>query len=61
VGQRNGEAALALLQEHGIDVVSQSLFGIGHRQIVFDVSKGDVWSRQVTPMGQETGDKGDLL
>lgn len=61
VGQRNGEAALALLQEHGIDVVSESLFGIGHRQIIFDLSNGDVWSHQVRPIGQDTGDKGDLL
>ena len=61
VGQRNGEAALALLQERGINVVSESLFGMGHRQIVFDVSNGDVWSNQVAPIGQDTGDKGDLL
>lgn len=49
VGQRNGEAARALLQHHGIKLVSESLFGIGHRQIIFDVSKGDVWARQVQP------------
>lgn len=61
VGQRNGEAALALLQEHGIEVVSESLFGIGHRQIIFDLSNGDVWSHQVRPIGQDDGDKGDLL
>lgn len=49
VGKRNGEAARALLQLHGIKVVTESLYGIGHRQIIFDVSKGDVWSRQVRP------------
>lgn len=49
VGRRNGEAARALLKLHGIAVVTESLFGIGHRQIIFDVSKGDVWSRQVLP------------
>jgi chemotaxis protein CheD len=27
--------------------VSESLFGIGHRQIIFDVSNGDVWAYQV--------------
>lgn len=47
VGQRNGEAARALLQAHGIGIVSESLFGIGYRQILFDVDTGDVWSYQV--------------
>jgi chemotaxis protein CheD len=49
VGQKNGEAARALLQSHGIRVVSESLFGVGHRQIIFDVHSGDVWSRQIKP------------
>lgn len=53
VGQRNGEAARALLQHHGIKLVTESLFGVGHRQIIFDVSKGDVWSRQVRPSSIE--------
>ena len=49
VGQKNGEAARRLLKKHGIALVSESLFGAGHRQIVFDVGTGDVWSRQVDP------------
>nr|WP_255631695.1 chemotaxis protein CheD [Rhodoferax sp. U2-2l] len=49
VGRRNGEAARQLLQNEGIEVVSESLFGLGHRQIIFNVSNGDVWSRQVRP------------
>ena len=49
VGQRNGEAARELLKRHGIAVATESLFGVGHRQIIFDISKGDVWSRQVRP------------
>ncbi len=49
IGRRNGEAARALLQAHGIAIVSESLFGIGHRQIIFDISTGDVWSHQVRP------------
>jgi chemotaxis protein CheD len=49
VGQRNGEAARELLLYRGIPVVSESLFGNGHRQIIFDVSNGDVWSRQISP------------
>ena len=49
IGRRNGEAARSLLQARGIEVVSESLFGAGHRQIVFDVASGHVWSRQVPP------------
>lgn len=47
VGQRNGEAARSLLQAHGIRLISESLFGVGHRQIIFDVKSGDVWVRQI--------------
>lgn len=46
VGRRNGEAAQALLQAAGIAVVSESLFGIGHREILFEVATGDVWSHR---------------
>ena len=53
VGKRNGEAALALLHENGIAVVAEHLYGIGHRQIIFDVSKGDVWAKQVRPSSPE--------
>lgn len=49
VGRRNGEAARSLLRAHGIELISESLFGAGHRQIVFDIGSGDVWSRQVHP------------
>jgi chemotaxis protein CheD len=49
VGQRNGEAARLLLQNEGIEVVTKSLYGVGHRQIIFNVSNGDVWARQVRP------------
>jgi chemotaxis protein CheD len=46
IGRRNGEEAEKLLQKYGIPVVSRSLFGVGHRQIVFEVATGDVWVRQ---------------
>ena len=49
IGRRNGEAARSLLQAHGIAVVSESLFGDGHRQVAFDIATGHVWSRQVQP------------
>lgn len=50
VGLRNGEAARHLLRAHGIPLVAESLFGVGHRQVVFDVKSGDVWSRQLEPV-----------
>jgi chemotaxis protein CheD len=56
VGQKNGETARALLQIHCIPVVSESLFGEGHRQIIFDIGTGDVWSRQIKPA--DSGNKG---
>ncbi|MFT7772817.1 chemotaxis protein CheD [Roseateles sp.] len=55
VGQRNGHAALQLLQEFGIELVSSCLYGYGHRVILFDIASGDVWARQAkmasTPPG----------
>lgn len=49
VGHRNGEAARTLLIENDIPIVSSSLFGVGHRKIIFSVGTGDVWSNQVKP------------
>jgi chemotaxis protein CheD len=49
IGRRNGETAERLLQMHQIPVVSESLFGIGHRHIIFNVGTGDVWVRQGPP------------
>jgi chemotaxis protein CheD len=53
VGQRNGEAACLLLKRRGIPIVSTSLYGAGHRQILFDLATGDVWSHQIKPTRQE--------
>lgn len=47
VGRQNGEAARTLLQRHGIPIVSESLFGDGHRQIIFSIRTGEVWMRHV--------------
>lgn len=49
IGRQNGEVALRLLRAHGIPVVSESLYGVGHRNIIFDVGSGNVWSRQAVP------------
>ena len=49
VGHKNGEAARELLRERHIPIVAESLFGVGHRQLIFDVKSGAVWSRQLKP------------
>jgi chemotaxis protein CheD len=49
VGENNGRAARTLLTACGIPIVSESLFGEGHRHIIFDIRTGDVWSRQSAP------------
>ena len=49
VGRRNGEAARSLLQQLGVPVVSENLFGAGHRRIAFDIATGEVRSHQVHP------------
>jgi chemotaxis protein CheD len=50
VGRSNGEAARRLLLAHGIPIISESLYGVGHRQVIFDVGNGHVWSRQIKPV-----------
>jgi len=50
VGFDNGETARQLLRQHRIPIVAESLYGEGHRQILFDIATGDVWSRQVKPV-----------
>lgn len=49
VGNRNGATARALLAKHEIPVLSECLFGVGHRSIIFEIATGRVWSRQTTP------------
>jgi chemotaxis protein CheD len=49
VGRRNGEAARELLLQHGIPLKSESLFGVGHRRLVFDIGSGAVWAAQLRP------------
>ena len=60
VGIKNGEAARALLHAHRIPIVSENLFGVGHRQIIFDVSSGNVWARQVKPTDALLASAGSL-
>jgi chemotaxis protein CheD len=59
IGRRNGEAARRLLQAHGIEIKSESLFGAGHRQIAFDIASGHVWSRQLPPAAKRADTRTD--
>jgi chemotaxis protein CheD len=49
IGSQNADCARALLRQHGIAVVSESLYGEGHRQLIFTIRSGEVLSRQVPP------------
>lgn len=49
IGRSNGEAALELLRARQIEVVAESLYGVGHRVIVFDIASGNVWAQQIDP------------
>jgi len=56
VGRRNGEAARQMLAAQGLEVQSEHLFGSGHRLIVFDLSDGVVWVRQIPPQDLPASD-----
>lgn len=60
IGRKNGEAARLLLQSYGIPIVSENLFGVGHRQIDFDLKNGDVWVRQARPVDAPCLKPGEL-
>ncbi|SFM83177.1 chemotaxis protein CheD [Rugamonas rubra] len=49
IGSQNAACARELLRQHGIAVVSESLYGEGHRQLIFTIRSGEVLSRQVPP------------
>jgi chemotaxis protein CheD len=54
IGHKNGEAARALMLQHSIPIMSESLFGVGYREVIFDIETGDVWLRQVSPSDPAT-------
>jgi chemotaxis protein CheD len=60
VGQYNGEAAREMLQVRRIPIISHCLYGVGHRQVIFDISTGDVWSRQIKPVETSCEKAGEL-
>ncbi len=46
VARQNIKAAEALTRQYGLNVIARSLGGSGYRQLVFNISSGDVWMRQ---------------
>jgi chemotaxis protein CheD len=58
VGRLNGEAGRDMLQQLGIPVVAESLFGFGYRRICFDVCSGEVlqWKGGDVDIGQMPGE-----
>jgi chemotaxis protein CheD len=48
VGRKNVQAARRMLAARNIPIVSSSVYGSGHRSIIFDIPSGDVWSRLTT-------------
>jgi chemotaxis protein CheD len=47
IGQKNGATARALMRQHAVKIVSESLCGTGYREVIFEIATGDVWLRQV--------------
>lgn len=47
VATRNVEFGLDLLRDHNLFLTSMHFGGTGHRQVILDVSTGDVWVRHV--------------
>lgn len=48
VGLKNVEAGRELLARHGMKISAEHLGGIGHRNLIFDIGRGDVWMRHQT-------------
>jgi chemotaxis protein CheD len=46
IADRNIIAGQEILKQHGFAVAAEHLGGSGHRNIIFEISTGDVWVRQ---------------
>jgi len=53
IGQRNGERARALLQNAGIDIHGESLFGSCHRVVTLDIASGQVHVHEGRPLRRD--------
>jgi len=49
VGLKNVAAVTQLLAQHGLKVNAEHLGGIGHRNLIFDISNGHVWMKHQPP------------
>jgi chemotaxis protein CheD len=49
VGLKNIEIVSQLLAFHGLKVSAEHLGGMGHRNLIFDISNGHVWMRHQAP------------
>ena len=54
VGRKNGEAARMLVRAQNIPIVAESLWGVGHRRVIFDIASGDVSLLHVRPKAGRT-------
>ncbi len=51
VGTRNAAAAMQLLMAEGVNILVAAVGEFGHRRLVFDVAKGEVWVRHIQKEG----------
>lgn len=47
IGERNIEQALALLDRHGVEIISRSIGGHAGRKIVFESHTGNAWVKHL--------------
>lgn len=47
VSCKNGMIGRALIKQHGMKIDAEHIGGAGHRNVIFDISSGHVWVRQV--------------
>jgi len=52
VGTRNAAAAMQLLMGEGVNILVAAVGEFGHRRVVFDVPKGEVWVRHMQKEGE---------
>ncbi len=51
VGTRNAASAMQLLMAEGANILVAAVGEFGHRRIVFDLEKGEVWVRHIQKEG----------
>lgn len=48
VARRNVERARELTRHYGLRIKAESLGGIGHRNLIFDIARGNVWVQHLS-------------